>query len=133
MIGERDEASAKALEKLTRKIGILSLLPATQRTDLCRRMNVVKCRNENEPLFRQGEYCIDFYIPIVGSFNCTATLHTEVLDRESGGFYPPTVVQNVVSAGRDMYFEQGVGIEHQFLRHPFQIAVLLELHGRGLH
>lgn len=102
MIGERDEATAAGLERLTRRIGILSLIPATQRTDLCRRMNLLKIRDESEPLFRQGQFCVDYYIPIVGNFECKATLHehrVSCIDR-----------RNIVGAGKSLHFEQGVGM-----------------------
>ena len=112
-IKERDQADVMALEKLTRKIGILSLLPATQRTDLCRRVNLLKFREEKEALFEQGDECVDYYIPIVGAFECVGEHHTECLDMVSGSYYPKAVVRRLVGAGKDMYFEQGVGMPHQ--------------------
>jgi hypothetical protein len=102
MIGERDQATAAALERLTRRIGILSLIPATQRIDLCRRMNLLKIRDECEPLFTQGQFCVDYYIPIVGAFECKATLHEHR--------FPSIDRQNIVAAGKSLHFEQGVGM-----------------------
>ena len=113
MLGERDEASARELEKLTRKIGILSQLPAAQRTDLCRRMNLHKIRDEDQPLFRQGECSIEYYIPIAGAFTCVSELHRNTVDPATGAFRPPVQATSVVSAGQDMYVELGVGMPHR--------------------
>ena len=114
MLAERDQHATTALERLTRKIGILSLLPATQRTDLCRRMNLLKIRDEDKPLFQQGDFCLDFYIPLVGAFHCVSELHVQKdIDYESGAFRPPVEVRRIVGAGKDMYFEQGVGMPWQ--------------------
>jgi len=108
---ERDQFATTALERLTRKVGILSLLPATQRMDLCRRMNLLKIRDEAEPLFRQGDYSIDYYIPLLGAFECVSEHHEQRdIDALTGSFYPPTEVRRIVGAGKDMYFEQGVGM-----------------------
>lgn len=102
MMGERDQATAAALERLTRRIGMLSLIPATQRVDLCRRLNLLKIRDESEPLFTQGQLCVDYYIPIVGAFECRATLHEHR--------FPSINRQNIVGAGKSLHFEQGVGM-----------------------
>ena len=110
MLGERDQATTAALERATRKIGILALLPASQRMDLCRRLNLIKIREEHTPLFRQGDLCTDFYIPVLGAFRCDSEMHRECLNPETESFEPPVMVSRVVGAGKDLYFEQGVGM-----------------------
>ena len=48
----RDDESVQELEKLTRRLGLLSTICVKKRAALCRRMNFVRCRTFGVPLFR---------------------------------------------------------------------------------
>eukprot|EP00283_Hemiselmis_rufescens_P010395 CAMPEP_0173421844 /NCGR_PEP_ID=MMETSP1357-20121228/2795_1 /TAXON_ID=77926 /ORGANISM="Hemiselmis rufescens, Strain PCC563" /LENGTH=151 /DNA_ID=CAMNT_0014384803 /DNA_START=78 /DNA_END=530 /DNA_ORIENTATION=+ len=99
----RDDETVRTVEQLTRRFGILGSLPTHNRMTLCRRMNVWRLRSPNQPIFKQGEACRDFFITVHG---CFEVIHVSEGNQDEGiqEFY----CDHKVVPGRDFYYEQNV-------------------------
>ena len=96
---ERDEETVAELERLTRRLGLLSMLCVKKRASLCRRMNLTRCRAYGQPLFMEGESCNDFYIVLHGSFQCVGRVYN--------GQTTWMEFVTEVRAGQDFFYEMG--------------------------